>query len=151
MAQPAGGSQRGGNERFGDIWYALRRNPITLFGLFIVLTVIILGALAPIIAPYGPTEKNFAYTSVPPGTEGFLLGTDQFGHDILSRLLYGARLDMLIAISAVATSLVIGSFFGAIAAYVGGAVDEVTMRAMDVTAGLPALYLCNWAWLMPGA
>jgi peptide/nickel transport system permease protein len=124
-------------ERLGDIWYALRRNPTTLVGLCIVLTVALLGLLAPLIAPYGPTEKNFAATSVPPGTEGYWLGTDQFGHDILSRLLYGAQLDMLIAVSAVATSLLIGSFLGAIAGYVGRKTDEITMRAMDVMQAFP--------------
>lgn len=135
-APPSGLSTRQ-TERLSDIWYALRRNPTTLAGLIIVCGVALLGLLAPLIAPYGPTEKNFAYTSVPPGSASFLLGTDQFGHDILSRLLYGARLDMLIAVSAVATSMVIGSLLGAIAGYAGGVVDETTMRAMDVMQAFP--------------
>lgn len=124
-------------ERLADMWYALRRNPTTLAGLFIVLSVALLGLFAPLIAPYGPTEKNFSAIAVPPGTDGFLLGTDAFGHDIFSRLLYGARLDMLIAVAAVSTSMVIGSFLGAIAGYVGHQVDEVTMRAMDVMQAFP--------------
>lgn len=125
------------NERLADTWYALRRNPTTLAGLVIVLTVVILGLLAPIIAPYGPTEKNFSAIAVEPGTDGFLLGTDQFGHDILSRLLYGAQLDLIIAVSAVTISMLIGSFLGAIAGYVGHTTDEITMRVMDVMQAFP--------------
>jgi peptide/nickel transport system permease protein len=125
-----------GSEGLGDILYGLRRNPITLIGLSIIFIIALLGILAPVIAPYGPVEKNLLHTSEPPSAE-FWLGTDSFGHDIFSRILYGARLDLLIAVSAIAVSMVIGSFWGAVSGFVGGLVDEGTMRTMDILQAFP--------------
>ncbi len=124
------------SEGLSDILYSLRRNPITVIGLSIILGIALLGLLAPVLAPYGPVEKNLLHTSEPPSAE-FWLGTDSFGHDIYSRILYGARLDLLIAVSAIAVSMVIGSFWGAIAGFVGGIVDEATMRTMDILQAFP--------------
>lgn len=125
-----------GSEGLGDLLYALRRNPITLIGLSIILIFALVGIFAPFIAPYGSVEKNLLHTSQPPSAD-FWLGTDSFGHDIFSRILYGARLDLLIAISAIAVSMVIGSFWGAIAGFVGGPLDEITMRCMDILQAFP--------------
>jgi peptide/nickel transport system permease protein len=124
------------NEGLSDILYSLRRNPITVIGLSIIFGIALLGLLAPILAPYGPVEKNLLHTSEPPSAE-FWLGTDSFGHDIYSRILYGARLDLMIAVSAIAVSMVIGSFWGAVAGFMGGLVDEATMRTMDILQAFP--------------
>ena len=124
------------SERFSDVIYDLRRNPITIIGLAIILTVALAGLFAPLIAPYGPLEKDLLHTSEPPSAE-FWLGTDPFGHDIFSRILYGARLDLLIAILAVTASFIIGSVLGAIAGFTRGAIDETTMRGMDVLQAFP--------------
>lgn len=124
------------SERLSDVLYALRRNPITIVGLSIILLIALAGIFAPLIAPYGPLEKNLLHTSEPPGAE-FWLGTDPFGHDILSRIIYGARLDLFIAVTAVTLSFVIGSIAGAISGFVGGAIDETTMRGMDVLQAFP--------------
>lgn len=124
------------NEGLSDILYSLRRNPITVIGLTIIFGIALLGLLAPILAPYGPVEKNLLHTSEPPSAE-FWLGTDSFGHDIYSRILYGARLDLLIAVSAIAVSMAIGSFLGAIAGFLGGFIDEATMRIMDILQAFP--------------
>jgi peptide/nickel transport system permease protein len=104
--------------------------------LSIIVLIALAGIFAPLIAPYGPLEKNLMHTSEPPSAE-FWLGTDSFGHDILSRILFGARLDLLIAISAVTASFIIGSILGAIAGFVGSVVDEGTMRLMDVLQAFP--------------
>lgn len=125
-----------GGERLGDVLYALRRNPLTLLGLAIILTIALAGLLAPLIAPYGPLEKNIVRASEPPSAD-FWLGTDSYGHDIFSRIIWGARLDLLIAISAVSVSLVIGSVLGAVAGFLGSWTDEVTMRIMDVFQAFP--------------
>ncbi len=125
-----------GAERLSDVLYALRQNPITIVGLTLILIIALAGIFAPLIAPYGPLEKSLMHTSEPPSTE-FWLGTDPFGHDIFSRILYGARLDLLIAISAVTISFVIGSILGAISGFVGGWLDETTMRGMDVLQAFP--------------
>lgn len=124
------------SERFSDVLYALRRNPITVVGLSIIIIIALAGIFAPLIAPYGPLEKNLLNTSEPPNAE-FWLGTDSFGHDILSRILYGARLDLLIAVVAVTASFIIGSILGAIAGFVGGLFDEGVMRLMDVLQAFP--------------
>jgi peptide/nickel transport system permease protein len=125
-----------GSEGLGDILYALRSNPLTLLGLSIIFIVAMVGILAPVIAPYGPVEKNLMHTSEPPSAQ-FWLGTDSFGHDIFSRILYGARLDLLIAVSAIVVSMVIGSIWGAIAGFAGSLPDEGTMRFMDILQAFP--------------
>lgn len=125
-----------GSERLSDILYDLRRNPITIIGLSIILIIALAGIFAPWIAPYGPVEKDLLNTSVPPNAQ-FWLGTDAFGHDIFSRIIYGARLDLMIALSAVAASFVIGSIMGAVAGFVGGLLDESVMRLMDVLQAFP--------------
>ena len=125
-----------GGEGLGEILYALRRNPITIVGLSILLVMALAGIFAPLIAPYGPVEKHLADTAVPPSGQ-YWLGTDAYGHDIFSRILYGARLDLLIAVSAIAASLLLGSVWGAIAGFVGGPLDEATMRTMDILQAFP--------------
>lgn len=123
-----------------EIWYQLRGNPATLAGSIIVLVMVLLALLAPLIAPYPPLEKHFDATSQPPSLH-FWMGTDQYGQDILSRVIHSARLDLMIALVAVLISLLIGSFLGSLAGYVGGWLDEVFMRLMDILQGFPSLIL----------
>jgi len=125
-----------GGEGWSETLYALRRNPITIVGLFILVVMTLAGAFAPLIAPYGPLDKHLADTGQPPSGK-YWLGTDAYGQDIFSRILYGARLDLLIAVSAVTASLVIGSVWGAIAGFAGGVADEATMRTMDILQAFP--------------
>lgn len=119
-----------------EFLFTLRHNPTTVVGLSILIAIMLAGVLAPVIAPYGPLEKNLADTGVPPSGI-YWLGTDAYGHDIFSRMLYSARVDLLIAMSAIAVSMFIGSIWGAVAGFVGGPLDEVTMRAMDVLQAFP--------------
>jgi len=123
-------------EGLGQLLYALRRNPITIVGLLILLLILLAAVFAPLIAPYGPLEKDLLHTSEPPSAD-FILGTDAFGQDIFSRILYGARLDLIIGASAVAVSLLIGSGWGAVSGFVGGLFDELTMRVMDSLQAFP--------------
>ncbi|MEM7343254.1 MAG: ABC transporter permease, partial [Chloroflexota bacterium] len=123
-------------ERLSDILYSLRRNPITIVGLSIILIIAFAGIFAPIIAPYGPLEKSLLHTSEPPSAE-FWFGTDPFGHDIFSRIIWGARLDLFIAISAVSLSFAVGAIVGAVSGFVGGLFDEAVMRGMDVLQAFP--------------
>ncbi|MBV7338866.1 ABC transporter permease [Chloroflexi bacterium TSY] len=125
-----------GGERLSDVLYALRRNPITVLGLSIVLIIALAGILAPVLAPYGPVEKSLVNTSEAPSAD-FWLGTDSFGHDIYSRILYGARLDLLIAVSAVTFSFIVGATLGGISGFAGGWLDEITMRLMDIIQAFP--------------
>jgi peptide/nickel transport system permease protein len=118
----------------------LRSNRVTLAGLVIVLVVALLGLLAPLIAPYGPLEGNAAATLQPPSWS-HPFGTDSIGFDIFSRTLYAARLDLAIALGAVAIALVVGCTFGAIAGFLGRTVDEVVMRVMDMVSAFPSFIL----------
>lgn len=136
IVNPPAALQYARSERLADLLYALRRNPITVAGLAILLIMLLLGLGAPLIAPYPALEQHIELGATAPSAS-FWLGTDQFGMDILSRIMYGAQLDLLIAISAVAVSLIVGSLLGALAGFIGGALDELVMRAMDVLQAFP--------------
>ncbi len=123
-------------ERIADFWFVLRRNPTAMIGLLMISIVILAAIFAPWIAPYPANKVNFEVVAQAP-SRTYLFGTDQFGQDIFSRVLYGARIDLMIALSAVVISLVIGTVYGAVSGYVGGLTDEVAMRIMDILQGFP--------------
>lgn len=123
-------------ERLGDLWHALKGNPTALFGLFLIGILLLCAAFPSVIAPYDPNDGDFRLESQPPSL-AHPFGTDDFGKDILSRVIYGARLDLRIALQAVIISLVIGTMVGAISAYIGGLTDEVVMRSMDILQAFP--------------
>ena len=124
----------------GLAWRRLRRNPVTLAGIAIVICVCLAALLAPLVAPFGPKEGNAGQTVQPPSWN-HLFGTDAIGFDILSRTLYGARLDLAIALGAVGIALVIGCAIGAVAGFSGRVVDEVVMRLMDMLSAFPSFIL----------
>jgi peptide/nickel transport system permease protein len=125
------------SERLRDTWYVLRRNPTAIFGLILVGILIICAIFAPWIAPYDPKaiDLEAMFQSGPSRAHPF--GTDENGRDILSLVIWGARIDLLIALSAVAVSLTIGTTIGAISAYIGGFLDEISMRGMDILQAFP--------------
>jgi peptide/nickel transport system permease protein len=118
----------------------LLRNPVTLAGLVIVLVIALLGVLAPLIAPYGPKEGNPDATLQPPSWD-HPFGTDAIGFDIFSRVLYGARLDLGIALGAVGIALLAGCLLGAVAGFFGRFTDEVVMRGCDMLSAFPSFIL----------
>ncbi|MBS3795416.1 MAG: ABC transporter permease [Candidatus Thorarchaeota archaeon] len=128
--------------------YLIRKSPLVLIGL-VIISIFISGALAaPWLAPYGPEERIWADTNLPPMSEStrsgrpiHYWGTDDTGGDIFSRILWGAQLDLRIAITVVIVAIIIGVSLGAIAGYFGGAVDEVIMRVTDVFFSFPSLIL----------
>ncbi len=118
----------------------LARNRLSLFGL-VILAVYAAGALlAPWISPYAPLATDDGATLRPPGL-AHLLGTDQFGRDILSRVLHAARLDLFIALSAVGAAVLLGGLLGSLAGYFGGWVDTLVMRATDALMAFPLFIL----------
>ncbi len=117
-----------------------RANPTTLAG-FLICVAILLGAvLAPWIAPFDPTEQDILNRLQPPGGD-FLLGTDQFGRDILSRLLWGAQISLSVSLSAIFAAMVIGGTIGMVSGYIGGRFDLFVMQVMDVLLSFPSLIL----------
>jgi dipeptide transport system permease protein len=120
----------------------LLESPGAVVGLVIMVALVILAAAAPYIAPHGPAEQFRESFLAPPFQQRtFPLGTDSLGRDIFSRLIYGARLSLLIGAIVVALSLSIGTMLGLIAAFAGGLVDVVIMRFMDVLLVFPSLLL----------
>jgi peptide/nickel transport system permease protein len=113
--------------------------------LAVIGLVVLMAILAPQVAPYPPNEQNLLARLRPPGTEvlgnTYLLGTDQLGRDLLSRIIYGARVSLLVAVLSVMVSLTIGSVVGMVAGYLGGWVDGVLMRLVDIVLSIPALLL----------
>lgn len=115
------------------------RSPLALIGVLLVGALIVVAVLAPVIAPYGPdalTPKSLA----PPSLD-HLVGTDNLGHDILSRLIWGARASLTVAVGAATLALLVGVLVGMGAALLGGIVDVAAMRVVDIFLGLPRLPL----------
>lgn len=108
--------------------------------LWIVLGIVSLAVAAPLIAPYGPAEPNYDASLVGPSVD-HPLGTDLTGRDVFSRILYGARISLLVGVVAVAMAVSIGVPIGAVAGYIGGWVDETLMRLMDIMMSFPSLVL----------
>jgi peptide/nickel transport system permease protein len=107
----------------------------------VVVIIILLGVLAPALAPKDPLEINTSVILSPPGTPGYPLGTDEFGRDLLSRLLYGARPSLITAGLATMLALFIGVALGLLAGYFRGGVEHITMRTIDVLITFPPILL----------
>ena len=121
---------------WSDAIYRLTRNKAAMFGAFILFVLILCAALAPWIAPYSYSFQNLELGASPPSA-AHILGTDVLGRDLLSRILYGARISLLVGFVATGVALVIGVSWGIIAGYAGGKVDSIMMRIVDVLYGLP--------------
>ncbi|NMJ40706.1 ABC transporter permease [Roseomonas sp. JC162] len=117
-----------------------RSNPTTLVGAVICLVILAAAILAPWIAPHDPAEQDIISRLAPPGGD-YPLGTDQFGRDILSRLLWGARISLTVSLGAIAVACVIGGSIGMVSGYIGGRFDLFVMQVMDVLLSFPSLIL----------
>ncbi|MBV9329474.1 MAG: ABC transporter permease [Chloroflexi bacterium] len=118
----------------------LLRNHIGMTGAVIVVICVGVAVLAPILAPYGPEETHPNWRLYPPN-EYFVFGTDEFGRDILSRIMYGAQVSLEVGLISVSLALVAGGLSGLIAGFFGGWSDAVIMRCMDVLFAFPAILL----------
>ncbi|MDE1992888.1 MAG: ABC transporter permease [Rhizobiaceae bacterium] len=123
-------------------WRQFSANRLAVLGLLIILALVVIAALADVIAPYPPDigDLTNAYLQ-PPGTGSYLLGTDNLGRDILSRLIYGSRWTLYIVVLVAIISAPIGLFIGMIAGYAGGWTDTVLMRITDIFLAFPKLVL----------
>jgi peptide/nickel transport system permease protein len=123
-----------------DLWRRLRRNRAAIVGAAIVALFVFVAGLAPLLIPFNPIQGNLGDRLQPPSSAHWL-GTDELGRDILSRILFGARISLEIQIVAVLLALVIGVILGAVGGYLGGYVDNLIMRAMDVLLAFPSIFL----------
>jgi peptide/nickel transport system permease protein len=121
-------------------WFKIRRNPLTLFGFVLLLTILLLSVCAPLISPYDPTKINITERFSPPSAEHWF-GTDEVGRDIFTRILYGARLSLGVGVAVVVAAGLIGTVIGAISGYFGGRIDQIIMRIMDMILAFPSLIL----------
>jgi len=111
---------------------------VAVVGLVLIVFLILTAIFAPWLAPYPPNDINMAQTLAKPSAEHWL-GTDNLGRDVLSRIIYGARTSLLIAIGATAVSVILGEILGLIAAYFGGIVFQIIMRFIDALMAVPML------------
>ena len=123
-----------------EAWKRFRRNPTALVGLIIVAVLILIAIFAPLIAPYNYQSQDYAAMMQKPSA-AHLFGTDQFGRDIFSRCIYGARYSLLIAVFCTLAALFSGGLLGIIAGYFGGKVDTIIMRIMDIFQAIPMIMM----------
>lgn len=126
---------------WATVWRRFRRDPVAVGAAVVILALILIALLAPYIAPQDPYRGMTLRRLRPPGTEGFPLGTDELGRDMLSRLIFGARLSLFMGVTPVLFALVIGSMIGITAGYVGGWVNTILMRTIDVFFAFPSVLL----------
>lgn len=122
-------------------WQRFAGNPLSVFGFVILAVLIVIAAIGPLIAPHDPLQQVLSDRLMPPGSASHWFGTDQLGRDILSRLVYGSRLTLSIAILVVVIVVPVGLMIGTTAGFFGGWVDNVLMRITDVALAFPKIVL----------
>ena len=127
--------------RANNVWNKLRRNKTAMIGLVIVVFMMAMAILAPMIATHDPNAIKPSETYLGFGEKGHIFGTDEFGRDLFSRIVYGARISLIAAIGGTFVGGIIGIFLGLIAGYAGGIVDAVIMRFMDGLLAFPFVLL----------
>ena len=145
---PRGGEGEGGTppHPLAEFWHHFRRNTGAVAGLVVIVLLAVVAVFADVLAPHSPIAQYRDAILVPPvwqdgGSWTYVLGTDDIGRDVLSRVLYGARLSLLIGLIVVTLSLAVGLAVGMTAGFFGGVVDIAIMRLMDILLALPSLLL----------
>jgi peptide/nickel transport system permease protein len=123
-----------------EVIEGLKENRLAAVGLVIVLSIVVVAILAPCITPNNPIEQHREHSLLPPSWQN-PSGTDDIGRCILSRVIYGARISLQVGVVVVGVTVLLGTFLGLIAGYLGGVVDEVIMRIVDVFLAFPGLIL----------
>lgn len=124
--------------QFSAIWRRFRRHRLALLGLAVIVVLVVMCALAPVIAPYDPLAQDLVNRNQGP-TAAHLMGTDELGRDVFSRLLFAGQISLSIGFSVAILSELFGTIIGAISGYVGGWVDNILMRVVDLVLTLPTL------------
>ncbi len=128
------------NSQWKDVWRRLKKNRLAMFGLFVLVLLVLVAIFADVIAPYGYDEQNYSEMFQFPSWR-HPMGTDNFGRDIFSRIIYGARISLQIGFISLTGSAVVGSILGACAGYYGGVADTVIMRCADILMSIPRTVL----------
>ncbi|HJR52123.1 MAG TPA: ABC transporter permease, partial [Gemmatimonadota bacterium] len=123
-----------------ELWKALKRRRLAMAGGAVIALLVVVGIAGPWIAPYDPLDQDLSKSLLGPSMEHWF-GTDSFGRDILSRVLYGARISLLVGIVSQGIAFSLGVAMGLVSGYYGGKVDALIMRLADVTLAFPTLLL----------
>jgi peptide/nickel transport system permease protein len=124
-----------------NVGYRLRYDYVTLFFMAVIVLIVLAAVFAPWIAPKDPYKTSMAFRLKPVGFRDFLLGTDELGRDILSRLIYGGRMSLLMGLVPVVIATLVGGTLGVLAGFLGGKVNMAIMRTMDVFYAFPSILL----------
>jgi peptide/nickel transport system permease protein len=122
------------------MWSRLKKNKLAMSGCIVVIALFLVAILAPLISPYNPNDIDRKHVLMPPDKH-HLLGTDDLGRDVLSRMIWGARISLAVGFVAVGIACVIGIVLGALAGYYGDWVDRVLMRLIDIMLAIPTFFL----------
>ena len=134
----------------GRFLRAVSQNRLSWLGLALLAGILLVAVMAPLLAPHDPLEQNILARLEPPSAE-FWLGTDSYGRDVLSRLIYGARISLAVGFISVLIAMLIGTVIGVVTGYVGGLLDQIVMGALDVMLSFPTLLLGLMIAAMLGA
>ncbi|MDD2366827.1 MAG: ABC transporter permease [Desulfuromonadaceae bacterium] len=125
---------------YSVFWKRLKRNRLSLIGGIVVLAMFLVSLLAPLISPYDPSAINAWHVLAPPSSQHWF-GTDELGRDVLSRVIYGARISLKVGVVAIGIAVVIGTAVGLVSGYYSGIVDTLLMRTVDIMLCFPAFFL----------
>lgn len=124
-----------------DVWRRIKQDKLAMIGLCVVIFITLVAILAPVLTPYSYETQDLYNTNAMPSSDHWF-GTDQFGRDVFTRVLYGARISMTVAYVSTVTTLCIGALYGGISGFIGGKVDLFMMRVVEILSGIPSmLYL----------
>lgn len=123
-----------------EVWKRLKKNRMAMVGLAVVVGLILVAIFAQWVAPYGFDEQNLDNAFQSP-TKEHIFGTDEFGRDIFSRIVYGSQISLKVGFIAVSISVMAGGFLGALAGFYGGYIDNIIMRVMDILLSIPSILL----------
>ncbi|RBP37243.1 ABC transporter permease [Garciella nitratireducens] len=124
-----------------DAWRRLKKNKLAMISLVILIGIVFMCIFGPYMVPYKYYEQNYTKTNLSPGQEGHIFGTDSLGRDLFSRVWYGGRVSIFIGVVVALIALVVGVVYGGIAGYMGGKVDNIMMRIVDVLLTIPGMLL----------
>jgi ABC-type dipeptide/oligopeptide/nickel transport system permease subunit len=133
-------------EIIAELFKTFRKNKGAMIGLGIVVILILIAIFAPLIAPMGPAEQNISIRLLPPafveqGHFPYLLGTDDFGRDLFSRIVFGSRISLLIGVISVGISFLVGIPLGIFSGFFGGVLDNIVMRLVDIMMAIPGILM----------
>ncbi|HKH97270.1 MAG TPA: ABC transporter permease [Beijerinckiaceae bacterium] len=124
-----------------SVWRRLRRDPVAIAAALVLIAIVLMAIFAPYVAPADPYRSSMLRRLRPMGTPGFPLGSDELGRDMLTRLIYGARLSLFMGVTPVVLAFGIGSAIGIFAGYLGGRINTLVMRTIDVFYAFPSVLL----------